>query len=127
MPLTAELNPESLILTFEVSGDFGVGEIESIQSITQEHARTSDLKGMLLDARNASPEELPSAPIRAAAQRSKGFEATLQLKMAILVATDVAFGISRMYELLRGDDGRVQVYRDLDSALAWLGNDDPEA
>jgi len=128
MPMRAELDRKSLILTFEMSGEFGRDEIESIQAITQEHARTTGgLKGMLVDLRSASPGALPSAPIRAAAARAQGFEATRELKMAIVAATDIAFGLSRMYEQLRGDDGGVRVYKDLDAALAWLGSDEPEA
>ena len=39
-----------------------------------------------------------------------------------LVATDLAFGLARMYEMLRDESGdALHVTRDLDDALLWLG------
>jgi hypothetical protein len=43
-------------------------------------------------------------------------------RRAIVTRDDVIFGLSRMYEMMR-EDGRdeVQVFRELDEAIAWLG------
>ncbi len=43
-------------------------------------------------------------------------------RRAILVSSDTAFGLARMFELLRetaGDTG-IEVFRNLDEALAWV-------
>ena len=44
-------------------------------------------------------------------------------RLAIVAPIDLTYGISRMYELLRGDDvpEEVCVFRDLGEARAWLG------
>jgi len=53
-------------------------------------------------------------------------------RRAVLVASDVVFGLARMHEQLRGDAGDdLQVFRDRAAPLAWLGLPDdwtpPEA
>lgn len=43
-------------------------------------------------------------------------------KLAIVVATDLHYGIARMYEVQSGDSPRpVQTFRDIAPALEWLG------
>ena len=43
-------------------------------------------------------------------------------KLAIVAASDVTFGMSRMYEVLRGDDvpEQIRVFRSYEEAVAWL-------
>ncbi len=42
-------------------------------------------------------------------------------RRAILVAADMIYGVSRMYEAQTDDAGTVGVFRDADAALTWLG------
>jgi hypothetical protein len=53
------------------------------------------------------------APIDALGVRSR---------LAIVAPSDVTYGLSRMYELLRGDEGpeEVHVFRDVTEAKRWL-------
>jgi hypothetical protein len=42
-------------------------------------------------------------------------------RRAIVVQSDLGFGMSRMYELLRGDlTQTIRVFRDVDQAKRWL-------
>ncbi len=43
-------------------------------------------------------------------------------RLAIVAPSDVTYGLSRMYELLRGDNSpeEVRVFRDADTARHWL-------
>ena len=45
-------------------------------------------------------------------------------RLAIVAGSDHAYGMARMYELLRGDDvpEEIEVFRDMDAALRWLGS-----
>lgn len=58
------------------------------------------------------------APVDALAQPTR---------LAIVAASDYTFGMSRMYELLRGDDvpEEVRVFRSADDASAWLNGTMP--
>jgi hypothetical protein len=43
-------------------------------------------------------------------------------KRALLVQSDIAYGLARMLQALReGSRQEIQVFRDLDHALGWLG------
>lgn len=43
-------------------------------------------------------------------------------RLAIIAASDVTFGMSRMYEMLRGDEApeEIHVFRSYDDAVLWL-------
>jgi hypothetical protein len=47
----------------------------------------------------------------------------VRTRLAVVAASDVTFGMSRMYELLRGDEvpEEIRVFRSYDDAVAWLG------
>jgi hypothetical protein len=49
---------------------------------------------------------------------SSGFSPTA--RRAVVVSSDVAFGIARMYALLAGREDTIQVFRDRASAVRWL-------
>jgi hypothetical protein len=73
----------------------------------------------LFDAREASRVELSGACVREiAAERFFG-EGSLR---AFVVGTDIAFGMARMFEMLRDDaPEQIRVFRNIDDARAWLG------
>jgi hypothetical protein len=74
----------------------------------------------LVDLRAASGAEVTERGVRALVERPPEFAATS--RRAIVVPSDLGFGMARMYELLRGGDaGEVRVFRDIDAAKEWLG------
>jgi hypothetical protein len=45
-------------------------------------------------------------------------------RQAIVAPTDVSYGLSRMYQLMRHESpGETEIFRDLDTACRWLGVD----
>jgi len=49
-------------------------------------------------------------------------------RRALAVSSDVAYGMARMYQIMRSDaQDEVEVFRDIDSALEWLGVADAKA
>lgn len=46
----------------------------------------------------------------------------IHTRLAIVAPADVVYGVSRMYQMLRGDDvpEEIAVFRDMDEAKAWL-------
>ena len=79
----------------------------------------------LVDLRFSSAADLTVPGLREIAQ-AHTFGAGS--RRAIVASDDLAFGLARMYEMLR-DDGQdqVQVFRDLDEAIAWLALADARA
>lgn len=47
----------------------------------------------------------------------------VRTRLAVVAGSDLTFGMSRMYELLRGDGTpeEIRVFRSYDDAVAWLG------
>ncbi|HEY4978348.1 MAG TPA: hypothetical protein VII25_04210 [Candidatus Acidoferrum sp.] len=73
----------------------------------------------LLDCSHVTKIEVSSDDIRTLAQDNL-FSATS--RRAFLVSNDAAFGLARMFEIIRetqGDSG-IQVFRNLDEALDWV-------
>ena len=74
----------------------------------------------LTDVRTSSTD-ISTDDVRAAADRLRRLAPRLHgAPIAILTASPVSFGLSRMIEQLLGDEVNIQVFRDEPSALAWL-------
>lgn len=74
----------------------------------------------LIDARTASPD-FSSEDVREIVSLLKGFakEHTLG-PTAVIVSTDLGFGMMRMLEILVADICAIRPFRDVDAALEWL-------
>jgi hypothetical protein len=76
----------------------------------------------LLDLSKADGSEVTADGVRALASRPPLFSSSA--RRALVVRSDLGFGMSRMFELLReGKSGEVRVFRDIDEARAWLDLD----
>jgi hypothetical protein len=76
----------------------------------------------LLDLSEANGSEITANGVRALASRPPLFSPSA--RRAIVVRSDLGFGMSRMFELAReGKSGEVRVFRDLEAARAWLDRD----
>ncbi|HTQ58723.1 MAG TPA: hypothetical protein VMI32_00745 [Candidatus Solibacter sp.] len=73
----------------------------------------------LLDFRHVTQIELTAADIQQLAV-SNIFSS--ESRRAFLVPNDLAFGLARMYEMLRESAGErgIRIFRDLDEALGWV-------
>jgi hypothetical protein len=78
---------------------------------------------MLMDLSGAERVEVTSDGLRNAALRIPSRDkAQENYRVAIVAQSDFAFGMSRMYEMLRaGAVGEVRVFRDIIEAKKWLG------
>jgi hypothetical protein len=71
------------------------------------------------DYRDVTEFDMDGSAIRRLAARSV-FDSSV--RRAVVVSADVAFGMARMYQMLReGPDDGLRVYRELDEAIAWVG------
>ena len=78
---------------------------------------------MLMDLRGVEQVQVTSEGLRGAAVRiPTRDEAEEHYRIAIVAESDLAFGMSRMYETFRARAvGEVRVFRDISKARAWLG------
>ncbi|MBW1812573.1 MAG: hypothetical protein JRJ39_02530 [Deltaproteobacteria bacterium] len=74
----------------------------------------------LVDAGETSEADFSSAGVLEITSREPFFSTAS--RRAIVAPTDAGFGMSRMFELYRGNvAGEIQVFRTRTEALAWLG------
>jgi hypothetical protein len=73
----------------------------------------------LLDFTHVTKIELSAEDIRKLAERAVFWHTSAR---AILVKTDLAEGLTRLFKMLREDAGEkgIRIFRDLDEALEWI-------
>ena len=73
----------------------------------------------LIDLRRTEPGDVTTDAISSLASRPPFFSKSS--RRAVVVRSDLGFGLSRMFEQMRGDAaGEIRVFRDVESAEAWL-------
>ena len=73
----------------------------------------------LFDARDVTSFELSGACVREIATERVFREGAMR---AFVVGTDVAFGMARMFEMLRDEaPDQIRVFQNINDARAWLG------
>jgi hypothetical protein len=91
---------------------------EHVENLRNHPEFESDFN-QLFDARDVTSVELSGACVREIATARLFGEGSLR---AFVVTADVAFGMARMFEMLRGDAlDEIRVFRNIDDARAWLG------
>ena len=76
----------------------------------------------LLDMRDVTDVDLTTDQIRSFASIEREGPGRIS-RMAILTGSEVAFGLSRMFQLLAAEAGyEIKVFRDRDDAIEWLGS-----
>jgi hypothetical protein len=74
---------------------------------------------LLIDLRKASGQNVTSAGTRSAAARPLVLAPSA--RRAVVVPSELGFGMARMYEMLReGTGGATRVFRDYDEADRWV-------
>lgn len=75
----------------------------------------------LVDLRAVDGERLTTAGLRRVAQAFEAHEKGEPARVAIIASSDLAFGLSRMYQAYRSQSStEIRVFRDLEEACRWL-------
>jgi hypothetical protein len=120
MAVTVEHRPDLILirLTEAVSVDYLyelAGQLDEIDQLTPGLPR-------LADATDITAVRVDFAAMFEFADRRKRQGFAGDVRTAILVASNVGFGCARMFEtLLQHPQVTVEVFRDREAALAWLG------
>ena len=109
---------QRLVMT-TVSGVMTLADGLSHQNTIRNDPEFAPTFSQLMDLTHATRIDLTQQDIHRLAQTNVF---SPNSRRAILVKTDVAYGLARMYELLRetmGEHG-IRVFRNLDEALEWI-------
>ena len=118
MEVERTIDPDARVVTLTISGDLDDREL---MSLADEFAETPQLESdfsLLIDLRQAHGQKVTSAAVYRLVERALVLSATS--RRAIVVSTDLGFGMARMYEMLRHKGGAPRVFRDYDAARRWV-------
>lgn len=119
-----QVNAADRIVTLSVSGSLGDQELLNLAGELEKHPGVQPDFSLLVDFRLANGGIVTSAGVRALAELSQVLFPSS--RRAVVVPSDLGFGMARMYSILRNDENSMlQVFRDFDEAQRWVaGKDD---
>jgi hypothetical protein len=119
MPAYYKIDKERRIVMTSASGPLTLADALSHQQRLVSDPDFDPTFSQLMDLSHITAVDVNAADIRILAQANV-FAPTSH--RAILITSDVGFGLARMFEVLRESAGEpgIEVFRDLDKALDWV-------
>jgi hypothetical protein len=119
MPVFYKIDKERKLVISTGSGVFTMADALAHQEKLRKDPDFDPSFSQLLDFTHVTKLELDAKDVRRLAQT---FVFSDDSRRAILVSGDVAFGLARMFEMLRDTFGEkgIRVFRNLDDALDWV-------
>jgi hypothetical protein len=119
MRVEVKVDAQARIAILEVIGELGDQDLLALADRLEKAPRVESDFSFLIDLRQADGRTVTSAGVSALAGRS--LVVSRASRRAVVVPSELGFGMARMYELLseqRG--GGPRVFRDYDEALRWV-------
>lgn len=118
-----DLGQQLLVTEFE--GTLKAREVEDTLRAEFADPRTVETTRHLIDITRATNSDATADDLRRraalVAEYLRRHPHGAVYRMALLVRSDVDYGLGRMFEVFARDMGRTQVFRDRREALMWLG------
>ncbi len=121
MPVSYRIDPRSRIVFTDAHGALTDADVIAFQERLRNEPDFEPDFGQLADCREIEAVDMTTEGVEEAARRSPFSEGA---RRAIVVRSDLTFGMARMFEALRHEaPDEVHVFRDVADALRWLGVD----
>jgi hypothetical protein len=125
MPITYQVDESAGRVTLQFLGTVTDAELMSTFHDLYQDPRHRMGMGELTDCRRVERVEITGEGLQrlaeATARLLDGREIAWKVAVVVSAESDLMFGLSRMYELLReGSPEHVRVFRDIDAAERWL-------
>lgn len=124
MRVEREIDSAARIVVLKVSGRL---EDQDLLSLGDELEKAPEVEpdfSLLIDLREADGRGVSSTGVSALAARPPVL--SLMSRRAVVVPSDLGFGMARMYELRRHEEGSAaRVFRDYDKARRWIASGFP--
>jgi hypothetical protein len=119
MRVRREIDPAQRVVTLGVSGDLDdEGLLSLAAELRQDPGVDSDF-AFLIDLREASGKTVTTEGVRALI--AQPLVLSPESRRAVVVPSDLGYGMARMYEMLREDrGGSARAFRDFDEARRWV-------
>jgi hypothetical protein len=127
MPIDFTIDKERKVLVACARGELSDADLLDYGQRLLDDPEIKQADHELVDLTDVSSGSLISAEgVRELARFWRGeYDRIAAGKLAIVAPSDLAFGLGRMYQMLR-DDGpdRIRIFRDMEEAWDWLGEPD---
>lgn len=119
MQVEQEVDGAARVVILRVSGDLGDQDLLLLADRLETAADLEADFSLLVDLRQADGRTVTSVGVYALADRQLVFRS--EARRAVVVPTDLGFGMARMYQMLRDARGTsMRVFRDYDTAVRWV-------
>jgi hypothetical protein len=119
MHIERTIDPAARVVILTVSGDIGDSELLRLADELAETPEVESDFALLIDLRQARGAKVSTAGVYRLVER--GLVLSPGSRRAVVVPTNLGFGMARMYEMLRKNrGGSPRVFRDYDEALRWV-------
>lgn len=123
MQVEREIDSVARVLILRVSGEVADGDLLGLgDRIASTPGLTPDFS-LLIDLREADGHQVSSNGVRVLAAGPILLSPTS--RRAVVVPTQLGFGLARMYEMLREGQGTVRAFRDYAEARRWVAASGP--
>ena len=119
METQLQVDGAARVVIVTVIGVLGDAELQGLGDQLEKNPEVAPDFALLIDLRQADGKTVTSAGVRSLATRALVFSQAS--RRAVVVPSDLGFGMARMYEMLReGRGGGMRVFRDYDEARRWV-------
>jgi hypothetical protein len=119
MPISYTFDPRATFIYVTATQELTLADYLGLRRAIEADERIPSGSAVLFDLRAVTRFNLTGAEILALAHRKDSVERRAR-RIAVLVQDPVSFGLTRMYDLARGEGPPLQVFRELDGALHWV-------
>jgi len=120
MPATLQLDVPRQLVHVTFSGDVTDDEVLGLQRALHQTPEAEPWWQALVDFSAADRMHLTAGAIRELGARSRF---TAESRIAIVAPRDALYGVARMVELMHPGPCGIMVFRDRESAVAWLDDE----
>lgn len=119
MRIVRETDAAARLVVLKVSGSVGDRELMSLAEELERAPGVEPDFSVLIDLRNADGQSVTSAGVESLSRRP--LVLAPDARRAVVVPSQLGFGMARMYEILRQQKGgSTHVFRDYDQADRWV-------
>lgn len=119
LPSTYRIDPELETAVVTMTGEITDDDFAEVYERLRDDVAVEARLCLLVDLRTASGKQVTTEGVRSFAELPTIFSP--RSRRAIVVGSDLGYGMARMYEMLRRDiAGNVRVFRELDAAERWV-------
>ena len=119
MRVDRKIDEVERLVTLTVTGELADPELLELAIGVENDPEVKPDFSLLVDLRDADGRNVTSAGVRELAKRP--FALSPASRRAIVVPTDLSFGMARVYEALREvQAGAIRVFREYEEAVRWV-------